>query len=85
MPKRKKPRSEHLDEHPAICVIETEGVEYVLDWREFPRLGFVFIRCLDTTPVLRSLKDSAARNRIKLHTEVGIRNNYWGIGIWRLQ
>lgn len=85
MPKRRKQRSRRLVENPAICVIETEGVEYILDWREFPRFGFVFIRCLDTAAVTQKLKASALRNRIGLHIVVGMRNNYWGIGVWRIR
>lgn len=61
----------------------TEGVEFVLDWDKFPIQGFVFIPCIETEKVIASLRKEAAKQRMSLTFRVGIRNGYWGVGVWR--
>jgi hypothetical protein len=85
MQKRQKQLSRRLKLKPEICVIPTEGLEYFIDWDKFPVLGFVFIRCVGTEDVLTLLRRSAERNGIKISISVGIRNGYWGVGVWRLR
>jgi len=61
----------------------TEGVEFVLDWDKFPLQGFVFIPCMETDKVCISLRREAAKRAMSLSLKVGIRNGYWGVGVWR--
>lgn len=83
MRKRKQPPPKRLALSPNIWQFETEGITYVLDWDKFPINGFVFIKCLETDKVVASLKRHSARYRVKLTLRVGIRNGYWGVGVWR--
>lgn len=76
---RKKPVS------PYQQVIDTEGVQYVINWDTFPVMGFVFIRCIETDYVLKTLRAFTQRMGIKISTRVGIRNGYWGVGVWRVK
>lgn len=83
--KRKKPQPSKRSRpsNPYECVVDTEGVQYVLDWSTFPINGFVFMKCVETTKVITILRRSSARHGISLALRVGIRNGYWGVGIWR--
>lgn len=83
--KQRKPK--RLDpsrpENRGKCLIDTEGVTYVIDWETFPINGFVFIKCVGTDKVVKTLRSSAANRGISLAMRVGIRNGYWGVGVWR--
>lgn len=83
--KRRKPQPSKRSRpsNPYECVVDTEGVQYVLDWSTFPINGFVFVRCVETEKVVKTLRSSAANRGISLAIRVGIRNGYWGVGVWR--
>lgn len=65
------------------CVIDTEGIQYVIDWATFPINGFVFVKCVETDKVMKTLRSSSANRGISLALRVGVRNGYWGVGVWR--
>jgi len=69
--------------NPSECVIDTEGVQYVINWDTFPVMGFVFIRCIETDKVLTAVRAHAYRQGVGVALRVGIRNGYWGVGVWR--
>lgn len=83
MPERKPPRSKRYPPINNIQVIETEGVDYILDWDKFPIGGFVFIRCLETERIMKVLKWHSEKLGIKISIRVGERNGFWGVGVWR--
>lgn len=85
MPRKPKQTQqlEGYDLPPTSVAINAEGVTYVLDWEKFPVLGFVFIRCLNTDEVMRIVRLHASRWDIGVHMKTGIRNGYWGVGVWR--
>jgi hypothetical protein len=83
MQERKPPRSKRSHPITNIQVIDTEGVDYILDWDKFPLNGFVFIRCLETERIMKELKWHSEKLGIKTSLRVGERNGYWGVGIWR--
>lgn len=85
MQERKPPRSKRSRLLSNVQVIETEGVDYILDWDKFPINGFVFVRCLETERIMKELKWHSEKFGIKITLRVGERNGYWGIGIWRRQ
>lgn len=66
-------------------VYTTEGITYSIDWDKFPLNGFVFIRCIETTNITQSLRANASKHGIKLMIQIGIRNGYWGVGVWRIK
>lgn len=82
---RKKPKqlAKPLVDPPSVCRITTEGIDYVFDWDTFPIHGFVFMRCVATDDVVKKLKHSAMRCGVGITTRIGIRNGYWGVGLWR--
>lgn len=45
--------------------------------------GFVFIRCVGTDEVCKTIRASALKHGIGIAIRVGIRNGYWGVGVWR--
>ena len=83
MRKRKKQLSGRSTPGPNECLIRTEGIEYCLNWAEFPVFGFVFIRCVGTDEVCKTIRGSALKHGIGIAIRVGIRNGYWGVGVWR--
>jgi hypothetical protein len=68
---------------PSECIVETEGVEYVINWDTFPITGFVFIKCIETDRVSTVIRAHAQRYGVSVALRVGIRNGYWGVGVWR--
>jgi hypothetical protein len=91
MPRKKTKSSKPLSQgkkaanNPYQLVIDTEGVQYVINWDTFPVMGFVFIRCLQTEHVLKKLRSFTQTRGIQISTRVGIRNGYWGVGVWRVK
>lgn len=88
MPRKKKQPSQPSTPpkpQPNVCRFTTEGVEYILDWDTFPIHGFVFIRCVETDFVQKTVRNHANRYGVKVMLKVGIRNGYWGVGVWRVQ
>ena len=83
MRKRKKPPLKRLRNNPNELCIDTEGIQYVINWAEFPINGFVFIKCVATDEVSKRIRGSAAHRGIGVALRVGIRNGYWGVGLWR--
>lgn len=85
MKKRKLQRWKPLPDPPKADEwhFTTEGVEFVLDWDKLPIHGFVFIPCIETEKVSMSLRKESAKRGISLALRVGIRNGYWGVGVWR--
>lgn len=89
MRKRKKPPLKRSTPRkqikPSESVIDTEGIQYVIDWDKYPINGFVFIKCVETDKVMKTLRQNASRRGLRLVFRVGIRNGYWGVGVWRIQ
>lgn len=86
MKRRKRPQLKLLPAPPKPVNewrFTTEGVEFVLDWDKLPIHGFVFIPCIETEKVSMSLRKEANKQGISLSLKVGIRNGYWGVGVWR--
>ena len=86
MKRRKRPQLKLLPAPPKPVNewrFTTEGVEFVLDWDKLPIHGFVFIPCIETEKVSMSLRKEASKQGISLSLKVGIRNGYWGVGVWR--
>lgn len=86
MRKRKQlpsPPSRTPPRKPSECWVETEGVEYVIDWATFPVHGFVFLRCVETDKVVKVIRAHAQRYGVAVSLRMGIRNGYWGVGVWR--
>lgn len=69
---------------PPLCVVNTEGVEFTFRWDKFPVGGNVFIPCLGTRDVVAQVKASAVEHGVQIRYRVGIRNEKWGVGIWRI-
>jgi len=80
MPKNAQPASP-----PNIWECAVEGIEYVIDWEKFPINGFVFIRCLETDTVVKSIRKHAQKYGVGIRVRVGARDNYWGVGVWRVR
>lgn len=78
-----KPSKTRKPENPFRQVVNTEGINYVINWDTFPVMGFVFIRCIETERVVQELRSRTSRLGIKIAIRVGIRNGYWGVGVWR--
>lgn len=60
-----------------------EGVEFTFLWDKFAIGDGVFIPCIDTVPVLREIRNSARRNKIRVRTRVGEFDGKWGVAVWK--
>jgi hypothetical protein len=77
------PKAIRLNPDKNICKVDVEGVIYVIDWDKFPVHGFVFIKCIDLAKVAQKVTKHSFKYGIKVMVKSGIRNGYWGVGIWR--
>jgi hypothetical protein len=83
MRKKRKRLAKPSPDKIGMCYVLTEGIEYAINWHTFPINGFVFLRCVATDEILPRIKRSAIKHGIGVVTKIGIRNGYWGIGLWR--
>lgn len=68
---------------PDLTKISTDGLQYVINWDTFSVGSNVFIPCIETAKVIKELRHQAALRTIRVRCKVGIRNNRWGVGVWR--
>lgn len=61
-----------------------DGLEFIIDWKNFPIGSSIFIPAIDTTHLIKEMHQIAKDKGIKLEERIMIDGEKWGVRFWRM-
>lgn len=64
--------------------VNPDGLEFIVDWNNFPVGSSIFIPAIDTTRLIKEMHQIAKDKGIKLTERIMIDGEKWGVRFWRM-